>query len=54
MPQLHTLIRIRKSTVQALCAWDLQDMRPRELTVLDTRHNLTEKTRQEAIEIVSA
>ena len=53
MPQLHTLIRIRKSTVHALCAWDLQGIRPKELVVLDTRHNLTEKTRQEAMELVN-
>ena len=53
MPQLHTLIRIRKSTVHALCAWDLQDMRPKDLVVLNTDRNLTGLTRQEALELVN-
>ena len=53
MPQLHTLIRIRKSTVHALCAWDLQGMRPDNLVVLNTDRNLTGLTRRQALEIVS-
>ena len=52
MPQLHTLIRIRKSTVHALCAWDLQGMRPKELVVVNTGRNLTGMTRQEALDMV--
>ena len=54
MELLQTLIRIRKSTVHALCAWDLQDKRPEDLVVLDTDRNLNGLTRQEALEIVDA
>ena len=54
MPQLHNLIRIRKSTIQALCTWDLHDRRPRELVVLNTDRILTGLTRQEALEVVNA
>ena len=54
MPRLHTLIRIRKSAVHALCEWDLQDERPKELVVLNTDRNLTGMTRQEALDQVSA
>ena len=53
MPQLYTLIRIRKSTVHALCAWDLQGMRPNDLVVLDTDRNLAGLTRQAALEMVN-
>ena len=54
MPQLHNLIRIRKSTIHALCAWDLQDRRPKELVLLDTDRNLTGWTRQDALEMVNS
>ena len=54
MPLLHNLIRIRKSTILALCSWDLQDRRPKELVVLNTDRNLTGMTRQEALETVDA
>ena len=50
---LQTLIRIRKSTVHALCAWDLQDSRPEALTVLNTERDRTGLTRQEALETVN-
>ena len=53
MPQLYTLIRIRKSTVQALCSWDLQGKRPDDLMVLNTDRNLTGLTRQEALKAVN-
>ncbi len=53
MAMLQTLIRIRKSTVHALCVWDLQDKRPEALVVLDTERNLTGLTRQEALETVN-
>ena len=53
MPQLYTLIRIRKSTVDALCAWDLQGMRPNDLVVLDTDRNLTGSTREAALGIAN-
>ena len=53
MPQLHNLIRIRKSTIQALCTWDLQGRRPKDLVVLNTARNLTGLTRQEALEMVN-
>lgn len=49
MPQLHNLIRIRKSTIHALRTWDLKDKRPRELVVLNTDRDLTGLTRQEAL-----
>ena len=54
MPQPHNLIRIRKSTIHALCTWDLHDRRPRELVVLNTDRSLTGMTRQEALEMVNA
>ena len=54
MPQLHNLIRIRKATIQALCTWDLQGLRPKDLVVLNTDRNLTGLTRQEALETVNA
>ena len=54
MTLLQTLIRIRKSTVHALCAWDLQDMRPEDLVVLDTRQDLGGLTRQEALVVAEA
>ena len=54
MTMLQNLIRIRKSTVHALCAWDLQDRRPEDLVVLDTDRGLNGLTRQEALEIVGA
>ena len=54
MPQLHNLIRIRKSTIHALCTWDLQGRRPKELVVLNTDRNLTGLTRREALEMVNA
>ena len=54
LPMLQTLIRIRKSTVHALCEWDLQGMRPRDLVVLNTDRNLSGMTRQEALELVTA
>ena len=54
MPQLHNLIRIRKAAIQALCTWDLQDSRPRELVVLNTGRDLTGLSREEALESVSA
>ena len=53
MPRLHTLIRIRKSTVHALCDWDLQGRRPTDLVVLDTDRNLGGLTRQQALEMAS-
>jgi hypothetical protein len=53
MPQLHNLIRIRKATIQALCTWDIQRRRPKELVVLNTDRNLTGLRRQEALEMVS-
>ena len=53
MPQLYTLIRIRKSTVHAICAWDLQGSRPNDLVVLNTDLNLTGLTRQAALNIVN-
>ncbi|MYA61110.1 MAG: hypothetical protein F4X94_00815 [Dehalococcoidia bacterium] len=53
MPLLHTLIRIRKSTVHALCAWDLQGKRPKALVVLNTDRNLTGLTREEALDMVN-
>ena len=53
MPQLYTLIRIRKSTVHALCAWDLQNRRPKDLAVLNTDRNLTGLTRQAALDTVN-
>ena len=52
MPQLHNLIRIRKATIQALCTWDLQDVRPKALVVLNTDRNLTGLSRSEALETV--
>lgn len=52
MPLLHNLIRIRKSTIHALCSWDLQDSRPKALVVLNTDRNLTGLTRQEVLEMV--
>ena len=54
MSQLHNLIRIRKATIEALCTWDLQRSRPKDLIVLDTDRNLTGLTRQEALEMVNA
>lgn len=54
MELLQTLIRIRKSTVHTLCAWDLQDKRPGDLVALDTERNLTGLTRQEALETVNS
>lgn len=54
MTMLQTLIRIRKSTVHALCAWDLQGKRPEDLVVLDTDRKLNGLTRQEALEVVGA
>ena len=51
MPMLQTLIRIRKSTVHALCAWDLQRKRPEGLVVLDTAQDLAGLTRQEALAV---
>ena len=53
MPQLYTLIRIRKSTIHALCAWDLQNRRPKDLAVLNTDRNLTGLTRQAALDTVN-
>ena len=53
MPRLHTLIRIRKSTVHALCDWDLQGRRPKDLVVLDTERNLAGLTRQQALEVTN-
>ena len=53
MTMLQTLIRIRKSTVHALCAWDLQDKPPGALVVLNTERNLTGLTRQKALETVN-
>ena len=41
MPQLTTLIRIRKACVQALCSWDLGNGRPDGLTVVNTARDLT-------------
>ena len=41
MPQLTTLIRIRKACVQALCSWDLGSGRPDGLTVVNTARDLT-------------
>ena len=52
MPQLHNLIRIRKSTIHALRAWDLQNRRPCDLVVLNTDRDLTGLTREEALEMV--
>ena len=52
MPMLQTLIRIRKSTVHALCAWDLQSKRPEGLVVLDTAQDLAGLRRQEALAVV--
>ena len=52
--QFHNPIRIRKSTIQALCTWDLQGKRPKDLVVLNTDRNLTGLTRQEALEMVNA
>ena len=49
MPRLHNLIRIRKSTIEALCTWDLDDRRPSELLVLNTDRDLTGMTREDAI-----
>ena len=54
MTLLQTLIRIRKSTVHALCAWDLRDERPESLVVLNTRNDLAGLTRQEALDILNA
>ena len=54
MPQLHNLIRIRKATIQALCTWDIQRRRPKELIVLNTDRNLTGLRRREAFDMVSA
>ena len=54
MTLLQTLIRIRKSTVHALCAWDLQGKRPEDLVVVDTDRNLNGLTRQEVLEMVGA
>ena len=51
MPRLHTLIRIRKSTVHALCDWDLKDRRPKDLVVLDTDRKLAGLTRHQALEL---
>ena len=52
MPQLHNLIRIRKSTIHALRAWDLQNRRPCDLVVLNTDRDLTGLTRAEAVKVV--
>ena len=49
---LQTLIRIRKSTVHALCTWDLQGKRPEDLVVVDTDRNPNRPTGQEALEMV--
>ncbi len=54
MPQLHNLIRIRKATIQALCTWDLDGRRPKDLVVLNTDRNLTGIMRQDALEMVNA
>ena len=54
LTQLHNLIRVRKSTIHALCAWDLQGRRPKELVVLDTDRNLTGWTRQDALEVANS
>ena len=54
LTHLQTLIRIRKSTVHALRVWDLQDMRPGDLVVIDTDRNLTGLTRQAALELIDA
>ena len=54
MPQLHNLIRIRKATIQALCTWDLDGRRPRDLVVLDTDRNLTGMTRRDALEMANS
>ena len=51
MQMLQTLIRIRKSTIHALCAWDLQRKRPEGLVVLDTAQDLAGLTRQEALAV---
>ena len=48
IPMLTTLIRIRKSAIQALCAWDLTNSRPVSLTVIDTSQDLTGLTVDEA------
>ena len=50
LPQLSTLIRIRKATVQALCRWDLNRSRPEGLTVIDTGRSLTGLTIEEALD----
>ena len=47
---LATLIRIRKTTVEAICSWDLDNRRPEGLTVLDTEENLTGLTRDQVME----
>ena len=52
MPQLHNLNRIRKSTIHALRAWDLQDRRSRDLVVLNTDRDLTGLNREEVLEMV--
>ena len=49
LPRLHNLIRIRKATIEALCSWDLEDSRPRDLMALDTDRDLTGMTREDAI-----
>ena len=49
LPRLHNLIRIRKATIEALCSWDLEDRRPRELVVLNTDRDLTGMTWEDAI-----
>ena len=48
IPMLTTLIRIRKSAIQALCALDLTNSRPVSLTVIDTSQDLTGLTVDEA------
>ena len=53
MPRLHTLIRIRKSTVHALCDWDLQGRRPKDLVVLDAGRTLAGLTRKQAQEVTN-
>ena len=50
---LQTLIRIRKSTVHALCEWDLQGVRPKDLVLLNSERDLAGMTRQEALELVN-
>ena len=54
IPQLTTLIRIRKAAIQAICGWDLTGGRPSSLKVIDTSQDLTGLTIDEAANVAGS